>query len=109
VPVAPKRTLVTVAEALARPESERVELIRGALVQKPAPTGEHARTQSSRSTPSSAPTPATTERYGEPAFAPAAPPLSSSTMRFAPYTLSSASTIAALCTATARFEASSNP
>ncbi|MBL8955159.1 MAG: Uma2 family endonuclease [Myxococcaceae bacterium] len=50
MPVAPKRpvaTVATVADALARPESERVELIRGTLVQKAAPTGEHARTQAS--------------------------------------------------------------
>jgi Uma2 family endonuclease len=42
---APKRDLVTLAEALARPESERVELIRGTLVQKALPTAEHGRAQ----------------------------------------------------------------
>src|SRR5258705_13129510 len=45
VPVAPKRGVATIAEALARPESERVELIRGTLVQKAAPTGEHGTAQ----------------------------------------------------------------
>jgi len=35
----------TIEEALARPEEERVELIRGTLVQKAAPTGEHGGTQ----------------------------------------------------------------
>lgn len=47
MPVAPKRTPATIAEALARPESDRIELIRGTLVQKAAPTGEHGRTQAS--------------------------------------------------------------
>ncbi len=37
---------MTLEEALARPESERVELIRGTLVQKAAPTGEHSDVQS---------------------------------------------------------------
>ncbi len=34
MPLEPKRTLATLADALARSESERVELIRGTLVQK---------------------------------------------------------------------------
>jgi Uma2 family endonuclease len=37
--------VLTVAEALARPESERIELIRGTLVPKAAPTGEHSGAQ----------------------------------------------------------------
>jgi Uma2 family endonuclease len=45
VPAAPKRQPATLEEALARPESERVELIRGTLVQKAAPTAEHGTTQ----------------------------------------------------------------
>ena len=45
MPSAPKRPLATIEEALARPESERVELIRGTIVQKAAPTGEHSGAQ----------------------------------------------------------------
>ncbi|MFL5294101.1 MAG: Uma2 family endonuclease [Myxococcales bacterium] len=41
----PKTQPATIDDALARPEHERVELIRGTLVQKAAPSGEHARTQ----------------------------------------------------------------
>lgn len=37
---------VTIAEALRRPEHERLELIRGTLVPKAAPTAEHGRAQS---------------------------------------------------------------
>jgi Uma2 family endonuclease len=43
--VAPKRHAATIADALARPESDRVELIRGSLVEKAAPTGEHSEAQ----------------------------------------------------------------
>ncbi len=39
---APKRTPATIEEALARPESERIELIRGTLLSKAAPTAEHS-------------------------------------------------------------------
>jgi Uma2 family endonuclease len=46
VPIAPKRTAATIEEALARPVLERVELIRGTLVPKAAPTGEHGTAQS---------------------------------------------------------------
>lgn len=46
MPAAPKRSPATLHEALARPESERVELIRGSLMPKAAPTAEHGRTQS---------------------------------------------------------------
>lgn len=46
VATAPKRPVSTLEEALARPESERVELIRGTLVRKAAPTGEHGTAQS---------------------------------------------------------------
>jgi Uma2 family endonuclease len=42
---APKLREATVEETLARPERDRVELIRGTLVEKAAPTQEHARTQ----------------------------------------------------------------
>ncbi len=45
MPTAPKRPVATLEEALARPESERVELIRGTLVQKAAPTAEHSDVQ----------------------------------------------------------------
>jgi Uma2 family endonuclease len=41
----PKTQPATIDDALARPEHEGVELIRGTLVQKAAPSGEHARTQ----------------------------------------------------------------
>ncbi|MBS2025817.1 MAG: Uma2 family endonuclease, partial [Deltaproteobacteria bacterium] len=43
---APKLRQATLAEALARPEWERVELIRGTLVEKAAPAGEHSGAQS---------------------------------------------------------------
>jgi Uma2 family endonuclease len=42
---APKRLQATIAEALARPESDRAELIRGSLVQKAAPTPRHSAAQ----------------------------------------------------------------
>lgn len=45
VPTGPKRPAATLEDALARPERERVELIRGTLVQKAAPTAEHGATQ----------------------------------------------------------------
>src|SRR5205823_12084475 len=41
----PRPQRATVDDALARPEHERVELIRGTLVQKAAPTGEHSDAQ----------------------------------------------------------------
>jgi Uma2 family endonuclease len=44
--IASQRSVATVEQALARPESERVELIRGTLVQKAAPTAEHGTAQS---------------------------------------------------------------
>lgn len=47
MPTAPKRSSVSLQEALARPESERVELIRATLVPKAAPTAEHGMTQAS--------------------------------------------------------------
>lgn len=40
--IAPKRPPATIEDALARPESERVEVIRGTLVHKAAPAGEHS-------------------------------------------------------------------
>jgi hypothetical protein len=40
-----KRLVATIEDALARPESDGVELIRESLMQKAAPTGEHGRTQ----------------------------------------------------------------
>jgi Uma2 family endonuclease len=46
VPTAPRRPPVTLEEALSRSDAERVELIRGTLVHKAAPTGEHSDTQS---------------------------------------------------------------
>ncbi|MBL8950007.1 MAG: Uma2 family endonuclease [Myxococcaceae bacterium] len=45
MPSAPKRPVATLEEALARPDSERIELIRGTLVPKAAPTGEHSDAQ----------------------------------------------------------------
>ncbi len=42
---APTRPVATIDDALARPESERIELIRGRLVKKAAPTGEHGTAQ----------------------------------------------------------------
>jgi Uma2 family endonuclease len=39
------RRPATLEEALARPDAARVELIRGSLVEKAAPTAEHSRTQ----------------------------------------------------------------
>ena len=42
---APKPHPATIEDALARPEHERVELIRGTLVEKAAPTGEHSDAQ----------------------------------------------------------------
>ena len=45
VPTASKRPLATLEQALARPEADRVELIRGTLVPKAAPTGEHSDAQ----------------------------------------------------------------
>ena len=42
---APKLREATLEEALARPEWERVELIRGTLVEKAAPTNEHSSAQ----------------------------------------------------------------
>jgi Uma2 family endonuclease len=45
VPSVQKRPVATLEEALARPEAERVELIRGTLVPKAAPTGEHSDAQ----------------------------------------------------------------
>ena len=42
---APKLRAATIEEALARPEAERIELIRGTLVEKAAPTGEHSGAQ----------------------------------------------------------------
>lgn len=44
-----KRTPNTVDDYLARPEGERVELIRGTLIEKPDATGEHSLTQLSTS------------------------------------------------------------
>jgi Uma2 family endonuclease len=43
---APKRREATIEEALARPDWERVELIRGTIVEKAAPAGEHSGAQS---------------------------------------------------------------
>lgn len=43
--IATKRLVATLEDALARPESDRVELIRGSLVQKAAPAGEHGAAQ----------------------------------------------------------------
>ncbi|MBI5479869.1 MAG: Uma2 family endonuclease [Deltaproteobacteria bacterium] len=45
MPTAPKRPVATLEEALARPESERIELIRGTLVPKAAVSGEHSEAQ----------------------------------------------------------------
>jgi Uma2 family endonuclease len=42
---APKLQQATIADALARPEHERVELIRGTLVEKAAPAGVHGHAQ----------------------------------------------------------------
>lgn len=42
---APRRQPATVADYLARPEHERIELIRGTIVEKSEVTGEHALTQ----------------------------------------------------------------
>ncbi len=40
-----KRSPSSIEDALSRPQSERVELIRGTLVEKAAPTGEHGSVQ----------------------------------------------------------------
>ena len=45
MPTVPKRPPATIDDALARPEAERVELIRGTIVHKAAPTGEHSGAQ----------------------------------------------------------------
>jgi Uma2 family endonuclease len=42
---AAKRPEATIEDALARPDSERIELIRGTLVEKAAPTPAHSKTQ----------------------------------------------------------------
>src|SRR2546430_2066432 len=42
---APRRKVDTIADYLARPEHERIELIRGTIVDKSEATGEHALTQ----------------------------------------------------------------
>src|SRR5438128_1820630 len=44
---APRRQVDTVADYLARPEHERIELIRGTIVDKGEATGEHSLTQAS--------------------------------------------------------------
>jgi Uma2 family endonuclease len=43
--IAAKRPEATIDDALARPDSDRIELIRGTLVEKAAPTSEHSSTQ----------------------------------------------------------------
>jgi Uma2 family endonuclease len=45
MPSVPRRSVATIEDALARPDHERIELIRGTLVHKAVPTGEHSDTQ----------------------------------------------------------------